>query len=80
MLTTLADCEVFRGLDAATMQRVVGVAEARQFEHGEHVFELGQSAESFYVVLSGSVDLCVPISIDVGDLYSWRMKPWEYRT
>lgn len=56
-------CEVFEGLSQQALSRLVAVAESQAYEEGEHPFLLGQEAEHVYVVRTGAVDMCLPVSV-----------------
>lgn len=64
MREILGRCEVFRGLEDRVIAAVAATARRRSFDAGEYAFVLGQTADHLFVVLSGRIDLCIPISID----------------
>ena len=49
--------ELFRGVPAEALDRLVAVASRRRLGDGEALFEQGQPARNLYAVLSGSVVL-----------------------
>jgi len=63
VIETLHDCEVLRGLDESMLARVAAVAVTRTFERRERPFALGDAAIRFFVIRSGRVELCAPISV-----------------
>ena len=63
MKDVLRRCEVFSGLEDEVVSSIAAIARRQTFATGEHPFLLGQAADRLFVVLSGSVDLCVPIAV-----------------
>jgi CRP/FNR family transcriptional regulator, cyclic AMP receptor protein len=55
----LIACRLFAGLDAATMDLVVGALRARRFRRGEVIFHGGDPGDSLFIVASGSVKILV---------------------
>ncbi len=93
MKATLENCEIFRGMEEETLLRVLAITRKKSFETGEHPFLLGQRADDVFVVLSGRVDLRIPISVlgslrdvtveskEAGDAIGWSafVRPHRYR-
>lgn len=55
--------ELFGGLDAARLARLNAIARRLTLQGGNYLFLLGDSAQYISVVVSGLVDLCLPISV-----------------
>jgi CRP/FNR family transcriptional regulator, nitrogen oxide reductase regulator len=51
----LKDLEPFEGLDASQLRSVLDKATPNRFEKGSHIFQTGEPAERFYVLLDGYV-------------------------
>lgn len=54
--------ELFTGLNAGRVQRLVTIGRVLTLRTGEYLFLLGDAAQYVSVVTSGQVDLCCPIS------------------
>ena len=52
-------CRLFAGLDATTMDLVVGALRARRFRRGEVIFHGGDPGDSLFIVSRGSVKILV---------------------
>lgn len=63
MKDKLRQCNLFNGLDEAHISRLTALAERQMLETGEHLFQLGSTADRVFVVLEGTVELCLPLSI-----------------
>jgi CRP-like cAMP-binding protein len=79
----------FSGLEAATLEVVVGCARNVHFKQGEVLFRTGEAADTFYVVRHGRVALDIhdPVrgalmiaSLDEGDVvgWSWLVPPYRW--
>ena len=53
----LSKIRVFEDLEVSALERIVSVAEMLNLSPGERLFRVGESAEVFFVVLSGSVQI-----------------------
>lgn len=51
----LKQCHLFAGTSAEDRQKLLSVTRTREFNRGELLFEEGQLADGFYVVVSGKV-------------------------
>lgn len=83
---------LFEGLDEEGRRRLSAIAKRRSLQAGEYVFQLGDSADDFYVLVGGRVDLCLPMplrgivkdvsveSVGVGDALGWSalVKPYQF--
>jgi len=54
-LEILAQIDLFHGVPAAHLQRVVAIGVEQQVRHGGVIFSEGDSGEQFYIVLEGAV-------------------------
>ncbi len=63
MLRVLAETDLFQGLSAEAIQRLAAIAHPRPLGAGEYLFLLGEQADSLYVVATGMVDLCLPMTL-----------------
>jgi CRP-like cAMP-binding protein len=59
----LSRCQLFEELGPSYVSRVAMLAEQRTLAAGERLFELGAEAAHVYVVVEGTVELCLPLSI-----------------
>lgn len=57
-LLTLQTMPLFSGLPEPMLLRVIGNSSPRSYDRGQVLFEAGDPAERFYVVLEGWVKLC----------------------
>jgi CRP-like cAMP-binding protein len=83
--------ELFQGLGRDRVRRAVAIGRARTLEAGRYLFLLGDNADAAYVVLRGSLDLCLPIalrgtvkdvrveSVGVGQALGWSALVRPYR-
>ncbi len=53
----LAHLPLFRGLDAATLERLASVTTRHTFRRGEQVFHRGDPVQGMYVVVYGKIEL-----------------------
>ncbi len=54
---SLKKCPLFAGMDQEQLERIQGIALRKNYLKGELLFAEGQSAEGFYLLLSGRVKL-----------------------
>jgi CRP-like cAMP-binding protein len=54
---------LFEGLSDEGRRRLFAVAKRRPLESGEYLFQLGDSADDFFVLVKGAVDLCLPMPL-----------------
>lgn len=59
----LRRAELFEGLEEGGARRLLEIGRPRTLRKGEYLFLLGDSADRLFVVLSGSIDLCFPLTI-----------------
>jgi CRP-like cAMP-binding protein len=83
---------LFEGLSEEGRRRLSAIAKRRSLQTGEYVFQLGDSADDFYVLVGGKVDLCLPMplrgivkdvsveSVGVGHALGWSalVKPYQF--
>lgn len=83
---------LFRDLQPGSLERLAGLGTMRPVPSGTRLFELGGTADAFYVVTSGSVVLTMPIEImgrredaffeevRPGDMFGWSalVSPHRY--
>jgi CRP-like cAMP-binding protein len=91
MEALLGRAELFRGLGHDRVRRALAIGRARSLEAGRYLFLLGDNADEAYVVLRGSLDLCLPIalrgtvkdvrveSVGVGQALGWSALVRPYR-
>lgn len=58
----LQQTEIFEGLDERQASLLCTIARPRSLRAEEYLFLLGDSADRLFIVLSGKVDLCFPLS------------------
>jgi len=63
MREVLRKSELFEDLDAAALERFDGIARPKTLRAEEYLFLLGDSADRLYVVLSGKLDTCLPLTL-----------------
>lgn len=56
---TLREYEFFEGLDAEALGTLAGLARVVKFAKGETIFATGDSANSLYILKTGTVNMCV---------------------
>jgi CRP-like cAMP-binding protein len=59
----LAGSELLRGVEGATLERLLALGRAATVASGTWLFRLGDLAENVYVVLRGRIALTLPIEI-----------------
>ncbi|NIM02334.1 MAG: cyclic nucleotide-binding domain-containing protein [Acidobacteria bacterium] len=93
MSDVLRKCQLFENLDEEHISRIEELAERRELAPGDKLFELGAEAEQVFVVLDGTVELCVPLTIhgairevaiaseEAGATLGWSafVKPYRFR-
>jgi CRP-like cAMP-binding protein len=62
-LEMLAASELFRGIEAGTLERLLAVGRRTSVPSGTTLFKLGEPATSMYVIARGRVALSLPIEI-----------------
>jgi len=55
--------ELFRDLRADDLRRVVAIGKGETLDAGQYLFLLGDDANELFVVLRGSLSLCLPITL-----------------
>jgi CRP-like cAMP-binding protein len=63
MDAVLRRSHLLEGLDEVHVSRLTALARRRSLEAGERLFELGAEADRVFVVVEGTIELCVPLSI-----------------
>ncbi len=63
----VAASNLFRGLTATECDPFVALALERTVGKGDYLFRLGEKAESLFIVLSGVVQLTMPLAMKSGD-------------
>ncbi|MHC5009371.1 MAG: cyclic nucleotide-binding domain-containing protein [Planctomycetota bacterium] len=63
MKELLARCKLFQDLDEEAIAQLMAIARKQTYRDGEHPFLLGQEADCLFVVLSGKVDICLPLAV-----------------
>jgi CRP-like cAMP-binding protein len=88
----LGRAELFRDLGRVGLRRVLAIGRRQTLGAGQYLFLLGDNADEFYVVLKGSLDLCLPIalrgavkditveSVGAGQALGWSalVKPYRF--
>ncbi len=59
----LRNIDILEDLSEAQRSKLAAIVQTRTVRAGEYVFLLGDAADRLYVVLSGRIDLCFPLSI-----------------
>lgn len=79
----LSSCAIFKGLETHCLHSIEAISEVVTVADQERIFEKGGEAKDLYVVSSGTIKLCLPVTIlssekeidiDVrraGDLIGW---------
>ena len=92
MEEVLRQVELFRDLGSAGLRRVLAIGKGQTLSAGQYLFLLGDNADELYVVLSGSLNLCLPIglrgtvkditveSVGAGQALGWSalVKPYRF--
>ena len=93
MRGVLGACQLFENLDEANLTLIEDLAQRRELTKGERLFDLGSQADHVFVVLDGTMELCVPLSIHgairevviasegAGTTLGWSafVKPYRFR-
>ncbi len=78
----LAGEEFFAGLDGAQLDSLACCARLREFAPGQHLLSVGEPANCFYMVLSGSVCLSVRLAqrgdLTIETLGAGQMLGWSW--
>ena len=59
----LRHVELFRDLSSDGLRRVLQIGKGETLDAGQHLFLLGDDANELFVVLRGSLNLCLPIAL-----------------
>lgn len=57
LVNTLRGCQLFTGLSFADMEDIVAISTVKSLDKGEYLFHEGDSAQGFYVVQSGAINV-----------------------
>lgn len=60
----LKGCELFKGLDNTSIEKIADLCQVKRFSPGEYVFQQGDFGEYIYIIAEGNVSL--ERSIDLG--------------
>ena len=88
----LRQVELFRDLSSDGLRRVLAIGKGETLDAGQHLFLLGDDANELFVVLRGSLNLCLPIalhgsvkditveSVGAGQALGWSalVKPYRF--
>ena len=88
----LRQVELFRDLSSDGLRRVLAIGKGESLDAGQHLFLLGDDANELFVVLRGSLNLCLPIalhgsvkditveSVGAGQALGWSalVKPYRF--
>ena len=88
----LRQAELFRDLGSDHVRRLLAIGRSVTLDAGQYLFLLGDNADELYVVLRGSLDLCLPIalrgavkditveSVGAGQALGWSalVKPYRF--
>ncbi len=58
------EADIFRGLSPNALRRLEQMGRSRTLATGDYLFLLGDSADCLYMVQSGTIELCLPITVD----------------
>ena len=84
----LAGQEFFTGLDSQLLDSLAGCAQLQEFAPGQELLAVDEPAETFYLLLSGSVCLSVPLpggsdltieTLGAGQMLGWSWLSPPYR-
>ena len=59
----LRQVELFRDLSSDGLRRVLAIGKGETLDAGQYLFLLGDDANELFVVLRGSLNLCLPIAL-----------------
>jgi CRP-like cAMP-binding protein len=88
----LRQVELFRDLSSDGLRRVLAIGKGETLDAGQYLFLLGDDANELFVVLRGSLNLCLPIalrgtvkditveSVGAGQALGWSalVKPYRF--
>ena len=88
----LRQVELFRDLSSDGLRRVLEIGKGETLDAGQYLFLLGDDANELFVVLKGSLSLCLPIalrgsvkditveSVGAGQALGWSalVKPYRF--
>lgn len=63
MEEVLRQVELFRDLGSDGVRRVLAIGKSETLDAGQYLFLLGDDANELFVVVKGSLDLCLPIAL-----------------
>jgi CRP-like cAMP-binding protein len=63
MKDILGQADLLEGLTENEVQRIAAIATSEELRAGEYLFLLGDSADRLYVLATGEIDLCFPMSL-----------------
>ncbi len=87
----LERCNLFADLDTEQVARVAGLAQPRHVNQGEYFILLGDQGKEMFVVVSGRIEVCLPLSLEgqvqdvaveelgPGDVFGWSAIVRPYR-
>ena len=59
----LRQSDLFQGLGAESVQRLLSIGRTQSVSEGEYLFLLGDNADRLYLVAAGKVNLCFPMRV-----------------
>jgi CRP-like cAMP-binding protein len=63
MHEVLKDADLFQGFNLGDLGKLSAIARSRILSEGDYLFLLGDNAECLYVVVKGTVELCLPMAL-----------------
>ncbi len=63
MEQALKDSELFADISDAQFQKLLDVSEISDLPQGQYLFLLGDHADRVFVVLSGGIEVCFPLTV-----------------
>lgn len=54
-LDVLAKAELFTNIDERTLAQIAGISEFRQYDEGDTIYQMGDAADSAFVMVTGRV-------------------------
>ena len=69
---TLRGLDILEGLDDAQRTKLATITREHTCRAGDYLFLLGDAADRIYAVVSGRVDLCVPVTLPDGSVEDIR--------
>src|SRR5574340_347044 len=64
MHTVFREADILHGFSPGALRRLAQMGRSRTLAAGDYLFLLGDSAECLYIVASGTVELCLPITVE----------------